>query len=697
MDVHMTIETQKTYHGKTRAILVAETQSERWISWIRLVVASALVLAALYNFALSKITLATFALQTGIAAAVSCYSLLYLSRASRRMIGLYSIFVMAFLDVTAVSLVLLSFALSGYRLLFVHGAMFALYFIPITFTALHHKLKLSLFAGALAAVEYVLTLSMFKSIVSGAGDTPAYVFVISAITLVTVSLLSGLISHNNFIAVQRVTDSEVRYHNLVHRLPQMLFTLDKDGSFVWANMASYALLGIPSKVIRDRNIREFLLKRDSLRLDQLGVRGTFQMADISGNAKYVDCVIQPVPENNGRVTWEGSITDVTDRELAITQREEMASRLFQYQKMESLGTLASGMAHDFNNILQTLFDLTSSVIKGTDETETARKMELISETLTDAKFLVSELFALGRKQPLDYSSVDIVQFLRDSAPLLGEQLGERYSVKLDIAEEHLWIHGDPNYLKRILQNLFGNARDAMPGGGKLTIECFADRNDGASNNVVIRFSDTGAGMPKEITEKIFDPFFTTKKPGKGTGLGLALVRRIIALHNGRVFVERTGTAGTVFRIEIPESEPGNVEDTRSVLMHRLSATVLLLDDDPKIRDILKIFLQELSYTVLEASNRAEGVQALSEVSGACDVLVMDWKLGDENPHGVINALRAINPDLLILVVSGYAPEQKSINEMNIYRWFTKPYDKGRLDLEIQKALHYRRRESAQVT
>ncbi len=693
----MTLETQKTYHGKTRAILVAETQSERWISWIRLVLASALVLTALYNFALSKISSLTFALQVGVAAAVSCYSLAYLSRANRRMIGLYSIYVMAFLDVSAVSLALLSFAISNYPLLHVHGALFPFYFIPIAFTALHHKLKLSLFAGALAAVEYGATVFLYTGLSSGLADAPLYLFFMSVITLLVVSLLSGLISHNNFISVQRVTNSEVRYHNLVHRLPQMLFTLDKDGSFMWANMASYSLLGIPAKVIRDRSIREFMINRDAFKLDQLGMRGTFQMIDINGSSKFVDCVIQPVPDNNGRVAWEGSMTDVTDRELAISQREEMASRLFQFQKMESLGTLASGMAHDFNNILQTLNDLTGSVAQDTAEEETRRKMDLMSETLTDAKFLVSELFALGRKLPLDYRSINLVAFLRDSIPLLSEQLGDRYSVKLDFSEDNVWIHGDPNYLKRILQNLFGNARDAMPDGGKITIECFPERKEAQSGNAIIKFSDSGTGMPREITEKIFDPFFTTKKPGKGTGLGLALVRRIIALHNGRVFVERTGADGTVFKIEIPESEPGSIEDTKSVLMHRLSATVLLLDDDPKIRDILKIFLQELGYTVLEASNKAEGVKAMRESGDSCRSVIMDWKVGDEDPHEIIGELRKINGDLIVIVVSGYAPEQRSIEQMHIYRWFTKPYDKGRLDLEIQKALHYQKKQSAQVT
>jgi two-component system cell cycle sensor histidine kinase/response regulator CckA len=249
------------------------------------------------------------------------------------------------------------------------------------------------------------------------------------------------------------------------------------------------------------------------------------------------------------------------------------------------------------------------------------------------------------------------------------------------------INGDFDYLKRVFQNLYGNSKDAMPNGGTITVECFSERKEGNVGTVVIRFTDTGTGIPAEIMGKIFDPFFTTKKPGKGTGLGLALVQRIVSLHNGRVTVERTDTTGTTFRIEIPEIEayePG--EDTRWILNNRIAARLLLLDDDQKIRDVLKFFLKEFGYQICEATDIDTGVAELKKHPDT-GVVIMDWKLGSEDPHHAIQVLREARKNLTVIVVSGYPPVQKSIDEMKIFKWFTKPYDKNQLDIEIQRALH----------
>jgi ActR/RegA family two-component response regulator len=207
--------------------------------------------------------------------------------------------------------------------------------------------------------------------------------------------------------------------------------------------------------------------------------------------------------------------------------------------------------------------------------------------------------------------------------------------------------------------------------------------------VVIRFSDAGTGIPHDILDKVFDPFFTTKKAGKGTGLGLALVQRIVSLHNGRVSVEKTDRRGTTFRLEIPESEGGEIDhDTTVVMLNRTPAMVLLLDDDPKIRAILKFFMKEFKYAVCEASTLDEGVRELQKNIEECEVVIMDWKLGRDDPRQAIVRLRQIKPSIEVIVVSGYPAESKAVEEMKIRKWFTKPYDKNQLDLEIQKALYF---------
>jgi PAS domain S-box-containing protein len=563
------------------------------------------------------------------------------------------------------------------------------YFIAIIFTALHNKLSLSIFSGVLSAVcysGYYFYVFRFKG---GPADTWISDFAIRVLLLLIVAMVAGIISRKNYTTINKVISSEQRYQNLVHRLPEMLFTLDEHGKFLWANSTSFALLGLPAKVLPGRSIHGFLAQPGQLKIDKAEFKGTVQIKDFRGHTKFVDCTLQPSPGEEKQLIYEGIMTDVSDRELALSQREEMVNRLYQYQKMESLGTLASGMAHDFNNILQTVGDITTLVMKDTAEAETKKRMEVVSETLVEAKLMISELLALGRNKPLDYKNIHLQGFFEDVIPLYGSQLGPKFEVVLKVPDEPLWIQGDKEYFKRIFQNLIGNSRDVMPDGGTITIECFAERSGDKTGTVVIRFTDTGTGIPHEVLDKVFDPFFTTKKQGKGTGLGLALVQRIVSLHNGRIVVEKTDKRGTTFRMDIPESEGGEVEhDTTMIMLNRTPSMVLLLDDDPKIRAILRFFMNEFKYAVCEASTVDEGVKELTKHLKECEVLIMDWKLGREDPHQAIKKLRAIKPTLIVIVVSGYPAEQKSVEEMKIWKWFTKPYDKNQLDLEIQKALYF---------
>jgi len=683
----MTFETQKNFLGKTQTILMAEARSERWLSWIRLSIGIVYAVIAVFGILLGKTSPAAFLIQALSIIALITYSSFYLTHRNLRIHGAHSAYVLIFMDVMVITAILWSYYVNGAGFNIVTSAIFGTYFIVITFTALHHKASLSIFCGLLSVAGYSVLYFVYSYHSSlSVVFTSDYLF--RLILLMTIAGLVAVVSRNNSHTIQQVISSEIRYHNLVHRLPEMLCTLDSHGNFLWANMACHALLGIPAKVIVGRNIRSFLINPSVLKLDKTWIKGTFEISDFNGVRKFVDCVFQSVNQESGNAAYDGIISDVTDRELAISQREEMVNRLFQYQKMESLGTLASGMAHDFNNILQSVNDITEQVEKQSQESETIDKMKLIKETMADARFLISELFALGRKKPLDYKVINLNTFLQSVITQYSNQLGPNISLTYEKSDCPVWIQGDPDYLKRVFQNLIGNSRDAMPEGGKITVTCSSGQGEGNNETVVIRVSDTGTGIPNELTEKIFDPFYTTKKPGKGTGLGLALVRRIIMLHNGNITVEKTGFDGTVFRIELPISDEDSFEsDTKSILSFRLATSILLLDDDPKIREVLKILLKEFKYSVIEASNREEAINALRANVKECEVVIMDWKLGNENPHEIIKTLRSIKKDLIVIVVSGYAPQQKSIHSMNIHKWFTKPYDKNQLDIEIQRALH----------
>jgi signal transduction histidine kinase/CheY-like chemotaxis protein len=601
--------------------------------------------------------------------------------------------VLIFLDVSVITLIIGSYAATQVFTMPFRTTLFCAYLIVIMFTALHSRKSLSFFCGLSSIAAYSVLYFLFPLKYISEGGFYDYCMRVAFIIVATV--LALIISRKNFFTMNKVISSEIRYQKLVHRLPEMLFTLDTKGNFLWTNITSHVILGIPANVMPNRNIRGFMTKPEELKLDKTEFKATFQIKDFNGTLKFVDCYLQPLKEGDKNIIFEGIMSDVTDREIALAQREEMVNRLYQYQKMESLGTLASGMAHDFNNILQIVNDITSLVEKETAEQETKRRMSIISESLIDAKFLISELLALGRKKPLDYKTIHLQEFFDSIIPQFCNQLGASYKIIVTMPDEPIKIQGDADYFKRVFQNLIGNARDAMPGGGAITIECGGQMHEGKSGMAVIRVIDTGTGIPAEIKDKIYDPFFTTKKPGKGTGLGLALAQRIISLHNGTIAVEKTSKNGTTFRIEIPESDKDDTDiDTKAILLNRRSTTVLILDDDPKIRGILKFFLAEFKYPTCEASDVEGAARELRDHVDACDLLMMDWKLGSDNPHSVIQTLRGIKPQLIVIVVSGYPPRQESIKAMNICKWITKPYDKNQLDLEIQRALYSHSRAQA---
>ncbi len=385
----------------------------------------------------------------------------------------------------------------------------------------------------------------------------------------------------------------------------------------------------------------------------------------------------------------------------ITEQKASEEQLRQAQKMDAIGQLTGGVAHDFNNILTVIIGTVEIVAKGVaDRPELAAIAEMIDKAATRGANLTQQLLAFSRKQPLDPRDVDINFLVTDTTKLLRPTLGEHVeiAVKLDPALWHAMV--DPSQLSTALLNLALNARDAMPNGGKLLFETsnvlfdaadaatYPDVSPGAY--VVVAVSDTGTGIPADLRERIFEPFFTTKETGKGTGLGLSMVYGFIKQSRGHIKVYSEIGHGTTIRIYLPRTEElGEGEPTAgdATALSGGHETILVVEDDDLVRAYVLTQLQSLGYTTLAAADAASALD-LVDKNTAFDLLFTDVVMpGGMNGRQLADEIRKRQPDVKVLYTSGYT-ENAIVHQGRLDRdvaLLVKPYRKSDLAKKLREA------------
>ncbi|QWG17546.1 PAS domain S-box protein [Bradyrhizobium sediminis] len=351
----------------------------------------------------------------------------------------------------------------------------------------------------------------------------------------------------------------------------------------------------------------------------------------------------------------------------LTEKIAAEEQLRQAQKMEALGQLTGGIAHDFNNVL--------TVISGTieilaeevaDKPEAAAIAKLISEAADRGAELTAHLLAFARKQPLRPRETDVNRLIVESARLLRPTLGARIEIETMLMDSVWTALVDPGQLSSALLNLAINARDAMPGGGKLMLEtsnvtldesyAAANGDVKAGNYVMIAVSDTGSGIPEAIRDRVFDPFFSTKQTGKGTGLGLSMVYGFVKQSGGHIKVYSEEGHGTTFKIYLPQAdaEPEPVAaETSTPEMVGGNETILVVEDDPLVRAYVNTQLQSLGYKTLSAANSVEAL-AIADSGAAFDLLFTDIIMpGRLNGRQLAAEMASLRPSLKVLFTSGY--------------------------------------------
>jgi len=363
----------------------------------------------------------------------------------------------------------------------------------------------------------------------------------------------------------------------------------------------------------------------------------------------------------------GTHTDITGRKQAEEEKQKLQAQLLQAQKMESVGRLAGGVAHDFNNMLQTILgysDLSLAQVEATNPVHEGL-LEIRKAAMRSAD-LTRQLLAFARKQTANPKIIDLNDTVSGMLKMLQRLIGE----DIDLAwlpGHSLWpVKMDPSQLDQILANLAVNARDAIADTGKITIEtenisldtayCTGHPDALPGKYVQLMVSDNGCGMDKETTAQIFEPFFTTKEQGKGTGLGLATVYGIVRQNNGFVNLYSEPGQGTTFSIYLPSfiSETVPVAETsRTEEPLNGTETVLLVEDDAAILDLGMTVLQRLGYTVLAANTPNMAIQLAQEQEGEIHLLITDVIMPEMNGRELAQRLSSLRPTMQCLYMSGY--------------------------------------------
>ena len=353
----------------------------------------------------------------------------------------------------------------------------------------------------------------------------------------------------------------------------------------------------------------------------------------------------------------------------ITERKQLEVQLRQAQKMEAIGRLAGGVAHDFNNVLTAIFGYVDILREELPADSTAqRDLAEVRKASERAASLTKQLLAFSRQQVLEPMVLEPTALIEDFEKMLHRLIGEDVELRLSLARDTGNVLADPGQLQQVLMNLVVNARDAMPTGGKLILETanaelseqYAELHQPVvpGRYVMLAVSDTGTGMTPETRARIFEPFFTTKEKGKGTGLGLSTVYGIVKQSGGYVWVYSELGRGTTFKIYLPrvDAAPDTLLPAREPVTVAGTETILLAEDDAVLRPLAKGLLEKLGYTVLDAADAVEALEAARQYTEVIHLLLTDVVMPGASGRELARQLESHRPDVKVLYVSGYTDD-----------------------------------------
>jgi len=402
-------------------------------------------------------------------------------------------------------------------------------------------------------------------------------------------------------------------------------------------------------------------------------------------------------------TSEGAFVGIMLNVSDVSGKVRLDEQLIQNQRLEAVGQFAGGVAHDFNNLLMSIQGYTDIVRSRLPLGDPNRvDLDQVLTSTERASALTRKLLAFTRQQVLTPVDVDPAQVISDLLPILRPLLGADIDVVLHVEPSHAWVRVDPAQLEQVIVNLAINARDAMPSGGTLTIGVHnmdvadperPDPDLSAANFVRIRVSDTGTGIDEATRAKIFDPFFTTKEPGRGTGLGLSTVLGIVSQSSGQITVDSTVGQGSAFNVDLPRVGPSGLPPLITPEPDTDHIVVLLVDDEPAVREVVRRHLEGSGYTVLAASGGEEALRLCAEWRDDIDVIVTDIIMPGTHGPELAAQVQSLRPDIGVVFMSGYAEEAVGQGgEIGVHGEFlAKPFTVGAIVAAIGRTIERQKR------
>jgi two-component system, cell cycle sensor histidine kinase and response regulator CckA len=471
-------------------------------------------------------------------------------------------------------------------------------------------------------------------------------------------------------AEERVGESEARLRVMIEQLPAILWTVDTDLRITSALGAGLARFGLNPNQILGQSLFEYFETADQTLLPIAAHRRAMSGEPVTFQVEWKGanyaCHVEPFRGADGSL--QGAIC----MSLDVTDRKQLEEQLRQAQKMEAVGRLAGGIAHDFNNLLMVIQGYADLLMDRLHEGDPSRKnAEQIQTAAQRATSLTRQLLAFSRKQMLAPKVLNIYGVVTDMEKILRRLIGEDIQLECSTTPDLGLIKADRSQIEQVILNLAVNARDAMPQGGRLTIETANVELDASFSHppavlapgkyVMLAVTDNGCGMDAETQAHIFEPFFTTKEKGKGTGLGLATVYGIVKQSGGYVWVYSEPSRGTSFKIYLPRiaEEPSTAPRDRPGEGRQLpqgTETVLLVEDEKGVRELTREYLQMSGYAVVEAEDGHTALELAAMHAGPIELLMTDVVMPGISGRELADRIRKLRPGIKVLFMSGYTDQ-----------------------------------------